>query len=124
MRVLKFFFSGVIGLGVNLGVFHLLFVLGVPYLAGSVAAFLVAMIVGFILQKYWTFGERSQKRVQKQFLLYVMLTLCNLAVNTLIVYVLVEYASAHYLVAQTIGAGSVALTSYVIYRRYIFTGTP
>lgn len=121
MRVLKFLITGLTGLCVNLGVFHLLYVLGVPYLAGSVTAFLVAMFVGFVLQKYWTFEEHTLERAHMQLMLYGTLALCNLAANTLIVYLLVEYASTHYLVAQTIGAGSVAITSYFVYRFYIFT---
>lgn len=121
MRILKFLTTGTIGIAVNLGVFHMLYVLGVPYLAGSTLGFLTAMCVGFFLQKYWTFEERTPERAHTQFILYVMLALGNLAANTLIVYLLVEYAGAHYLVAQTIGAGSVALTSYLVYRSYIFT---
>ena len=124
MRVLKFLISGAIGLGVNLGMFHMLYMLGIPYLAGSAAAFLVAMIVGFILQKYWTFEDRAPERMHAQFALYAMLALANLAVNTLLVYLLVEHAGVHYLVAQTVGAGSVALVSYFAYRLYIFKDAP
>ncbi len=124
MRILKFLIAGATGLSVNLGVFHMLYVLGVPYLGGSIVSFFIAMVVGFMLQKYWTFEERTLGRARTQFMFYATLALCNLAVNTLIVYVLVERVNVHYLVAQTIGAGSVALVSYFIYRLYIFTGTP
>jgi len=124
MRILKFLITGGIGLSVNLGIFHVLYVFGVPYLTGSVVAFFVAMVVGFILQKYWTFDEHMLERARTQFLLYATLALCNLAVNTLIVYALVEYMNAHYLLAQTVGAGSVALASYVVYRFYIFADRP
>jgi putative flippase GtrA len=120
MRIIKFLITGGIGLSVNLGTFHLLYVSGVPYLAGSIVAFCIAMIVGFILQKYWTFEEHTVERARTQFMLYAMLALCNLAVNTFIVYILVEYTGAHYLVAQAVGAGSVALVSYFVYRLYIF----
>lgn len=113
-----------IGLSVNLGVFHILYVLGIPYLAGSVTALFVAMLVGFILQKYWTFQDRSSERMHIQFALYAALALGNLAVNTLIVFLLVEHAGAYYLIAQTVGAGAVALTSYFIYRFYIFADAP
>ena len=123
MRVLKFFITGAVGLSVNLGIFHALYVLGVPYLIGSVIAFLIAIIVGFTLQKYWTFGDYSPKRVHTQFMQYAALALGNLALNTVIVYLLVEYALVHYLVAQTAGAGLVAFMSYLIYSRYIFMGT-
>jgi len=89
----------------------------------SIIAFLVALNAGFFLQKLFTFREYSKHRSLQQFFLYTALALCNLAMNTLIVYVLVEYAGVHYLVAQTIGASSVAFVSYFIYRLYIFADT-
>lgn len=120
MRVLRFLISGGIGLTVNLGIFRALYVLGVPYLVGSIVAFLVALFVGFVLQKYWTFEERTLKYARKQLILYSMLALCNLTVNTLVVYLFIEYAGVHYLVAQAIAAGLVATVSYFMYRLYIF----
>lgn len=123
MRVFKFLITGAIGLSVNLGVFRTLYVLGVPYLTGSISALLIAMVVGFVLQKYWTFEERSHERTRAQFMLYGMLSLCNLGVNTLIVYLLVEHANLYYLIAQAIGAGLVAFTSYLAYKHYIFAET-
>lgn len=121
MYILKFLIAGVLGLGVNLGTSKVLHMLGVSYLAGSVAAFLVAMLIGFVLQKYWTFKDRTLGHAHTQFMLYGALACGNLVVNTVVVYLLVEYAAAHYLVAQAIGAGTVAITSYIIYRFYIFT---
>ncbi|MDE1919374.1 MAG: GtrA family protein [Patescibacteria group bacterium] len=122
MRVLKFLATGIIGMSVNLTLFHALYVIGVPYLAGSALAFLAALVVGFLLQKYWTFEDRARERLRAQFALYAALALTNLAVNTLLVFLLVEYAGAYYLVAQAVGAGSVALASYFVYERFIFSG--
>lgn len=121
MRILKFLVSGLIGLSVNLSIFRLLSHLGVSYLTCSVVAFVAALFVGFILQKYWTFDGALSRQTHVQFLSYTILALTNLAVNTLIVYLLVEYAHMYPLLAQAIGAGSVAFVSYVLYQRYIFT---
>ncbi len=122
MRVLKFFLTGMVGLSVNLGVFRALYALRVPYLTGSITAFLAALVVGFVLQKYWTFEERTRERTSAQFILYTALAFTNLAVNTLIVFLLVEYAGVQYLVAQAVGAGSVAFASYFVYERFVFSG--
>lgn len=123
MRIFKFLSAGAIGLGVNLGTYYVATQLLVHYLIGSAVAFLMALVVGFILQKYWTFEELSLERACTQFLLYGALALCNLAANTLIVYLLVENARTHYLVAQTIGAGLVACVSYFVYHFYIFSSS-
>ena len=121
MRTLRYLVSGSIGLSVNLGLYRALVqFVHAQYLVGSVIAVSVSTIVGFLLQKYWTFEERSHERMRTQFMLYAGLSLCNLGINTLIVYLLVEYADAHYLIAQAVGAGLVACVSYVVYKRYIF----
>lgn len=119
-RVLKFLTTGGIGLTVNLSVFHIFVTLGVPYLMGSIVALVIAMLVSFILQKYWTFEERTFGRTHRQFIQYALLALFNLGINTLIVYLSVEHLHVHYLIAQTIGAGMVAFTSYFTYKFYIF----
>lgn len=120
MRVLKFLITGAIGISVNLGVFHALYVLGVPYLAGSIAALFVSMIVGFVLQKYWTFEDHAPERVRAQFALYAALALGNLAINTSIVYVLIGRLGIHYLLAQAIGAAIIAIDSFFAYHFFIF----
>jgi|SRR3989344_1235406 len=120
MRVLKFLITGMIGISANLGVFHTLYVLGVPYLAGSIVGFLVAMFVGFVLQKYWTFKDRSLERARSQFALYSFTTLGNLALNTSIVYVLIGKLGVYHLLAQAVGAAVVAAGSFFIYQIFIF----
>jgi putative flippase GtrA len=121
MRVLKFLATGAIGISVNLLVFHLLHIFGAAYLVGSIAGFLVAVFVGFVLQKYWTFDDRSPERSRTQFVQYVILALFNLVINTGIVYVLIGRLNVYYLAAQAIGAALVAIDSYLFYRFFIFT---
>jgi len=121
MRVLRFLSTGAVGLAVNLGTYYVMTQLGVQYLIGSALAFFTALIVGFVLQKYWTFEERSLERARTQFFLYGALALCNLGANTLLVYLLVENAQTHYLISQTIGAGLAACVSYFAYHFYIFS---
>ena len=120
MRVLRFLIVGIIGISVNLGMFHALYVLGVPYLAGSIAGFSVAVFVGFVLQKYWTFSDRSSGHVRTQFAFYAALTSGNLVLNTGIVYLLVGRLGVQYLLAQAIGAAIVAIDSFFVYHIFIF----
>jgi putative flippase GtrA len=120
MRVFKFLIAGGIGVSVNLGIFHILYVLGVPYLIGSIIALLISMAVGFTLQKYWTFQDRMSAHIRVQFIQYAALALGNLALNTGIVYVLIDKLGTHYLLAQAAGAAIVATYSFFVYRVLIF----
>jgi putative flippase GtrA len=49
-----------------------------------------------------------------------MLALGNLALNTGIVYVLIDKLDVEYLLAQTVGAGIIAVDSFFFYRAFIF----
>lgn len=124
MRILRFLATGVVGLVVNLGsleVFVTFFRL--HYLVGSACAFTLALIVGFLLQKYWTFADHDASRVHTQFVQYSGIALTNLGLNTGGVYLLVEHAGVHYLLAQACMAGGLAMVSYLLYARLIFTRT-
>lgn len=121
-RIAKYIGTGCVGLVVNLGTLHLLVdVVGMHYLSSSIVAVSCSTIVGFLLQKYWTFAERSGKRTIVQFGMYVFVALANIGINTALVYVLVEWMSLHHLAAQFIGAGAVAVSSFLLYRYLIFT---
>jgi putative flippase GtrA len=120
MRILKFLIAGGIGVSINLGFFHVLYVLGVPYLLGSIIAVLLSMVVGFLLQKYWTFEDRLAQRIPAQFTQYAGLALGNLAINTGIVYVLIGKLGVYYLFAQAVAAATVATYSFFVYRMVIF----
>ncbi len=120
-RIIKFIATGCVGITVNLtALFILADAIGIHYLTASVLAISISTVVGFLLQKYWTFQERSQGMAGKQFILYVLVTCMNILFNTLIVYTLVEKVGVYYLAAQFIGAGTVAVSSFIIYKKFIF----
>ena len=120
MRIVKFLISGAAGVSVNLAVFHALYTASVPYLVGSAAGVLTSLAVSFLLQKYWTFADRTSGQVHTQFMLYVALGLCNLALNIGIVYVLIGKLGVFYLLAQAISAALIALNSFFMYHAFIF----
>jgi putative flippase GtrA len=121
LKVAKYLLSGAIGISVNLGLYHILIAYGdFHYLAGSIVAVSCSTIIGFLLQKYWTFEDRNHQMLHTQFGLYVSLAILNIALNTLIVYALVSFIGAYYLFAQATAAAFVALWSFFIYREVIF----
>lgn len=124
MKALRYIISGGSGAVVNLGSMYVLTdVFHVWYLAASVAAFLVSFVVSFTLQRFWTFGYTSTDKLGKHATLYLGVALSNLLFNTAIVFMLVEYLSAGHLFAQFIAGGVVAVWSYVLYQRLVFTTT-
>ena len=90
------------------------------YLLSAILAFILAFSVSFILQKYWTFKDDSKEEMHKQVIIYFIIAIINLGINTLMMFVSVHYIHLHYMLAQFIVAGLIAFWSFFIYRKFVF----
>lgn len=123
-KALRYLMSGGTAAAVNflfLYIFTELF--GVYYLVSVVLAFLIAVVVSFVLQKYWTFQDRSKDMMHKQAMVYVGVAICNTILNTFLVFVFVEYVHIHYMLGQFFSSGLIAFESFFIYKFFIFKDT-
>ncbi|MFH1427381.1 MAG: GtrA family protein, partial [Patescibacteria group bacterium] len=59
-------------------------------------------------------------RLSQQMSLYFFVGVVNLGVNTLGMYILVDYFNIYYILAQVIMGGLIAISSFIIYRFFIF----
>jgi len=89
--------------------------LGLWYLTASVLSYLLSMTYNFLLQRNWTFGGRGGV-VLHQAILFVVVNLLGLVLNTAIVYLLVEMLDVWYLAAQAAASVAVAVQSFFAYR--------
>ena len=120
-KAVRYIISGGTGAVVNIGtLFVLTHFLGVWYLASSVIAFIVSCFVSFYLQRTWTFEQNLPGTVTRHMSLYLAVALFNLALNTAIVYVCVEYIGLWYVLAQIVASVIVAVSSFFIYQHLIF----
>lgn len=92
----------------------------VHYLLSAVLAFIVAFCVSFFLQKFWTFQDHSVERVHSQVVLYFVIAVANLGLNTLLMYILVEHLHLWYFAAQIIAGAFLACGSFFISRNFVF----
>lgn len=95
-------------------------IVGLWYLASSVIAFLGAFVVSFTLHKFWTFADPHLGRAPIQAAAHFTAGLINLGLNTTFLFLLVEYVGVHYLVAQVLVSGSLAIVSFFVYKHFIF----
>lgn len=120
-RVFRFLLSGGIALSTDLAFLYLFTdVFGLWYLASAIAAFILAFGVSFMLQKFWTFGDHSQEGLHMQIGIYFFVTVINLTLNTLLIYVFVEWVGLYYLFAQIVVSALIAIESFFVYQRFIF----
>ena len=120
-RIIRYIISGSIGAATDLFLlWFLTMVAGVWYLTSAVVAFILSFIVSFFLQKLWTFKNREMERIHVQAGVYLLITICNMGINTLLVYAFVQYFSFHYLIAQVFASIIVACESFFAYRELVF----
>lgn len=120
-RLVRFVISGGTATAVNLGILFLLtHVFGLWYLTSSVIAFMAAFFVSFTLQKFWTFEDGSRSRLRSQAVIYFLIILVDLGVNTALMYFFVEHVHMHYLVAQLISGVIIASMNYFSYKHLVF----
>lgn len=120
-KILRFLISGGTATGAD---FFFLYAftewVGLYYLGSAVLAFLIAVFISFVLQKFWTFQDLSKDRIHHQAVTYFIIATLNLGVNTGLVYLLVEYAGFHYLLGQFFSSGLIAVENFFIYHFFIF----
>lgn len=92
---------------------------GVWYIASAVVAFVGYYFVNFLSQKYWTFKNKDRKALNRQLAQYTLMAVANWIINTVLLYVLVEYLHLYYLLAQAILTVLVSVLAYFGFK-YIF----
>ena len=124
-KLVRYLTSGATAAASNLFALFLLVHFGnVHYLKASVLAFAMSVVVSFTMQKFWTFHDNPVHDVHAQFARYLVVILANLALNTALVYLLVEKANVWYLAAQFIATVVIAAAGYVAYRHFVFRDRP
>jgi putative flippase GtrA len=120
-KLFRFLVSGGSAAALNIGVLYLCtHIAGIWYIASSVIAFVISFFASFVLQKFWTFADRTIHLVKKQLFTYLMIALINLWLNTMLLYAFVEWVHVHYVVAQIIASALLAVESYFLYQHFVF----
>jgi putative flippase GtrA len=106
MQLVRFGFVGGIGFVVNLAVYTL-FVhgVGVDFRVANVAAWLVAVINNFVLNRHWTF-DAADGRARSQAVRFLLVSLVAEAFSLLVVTLLVQDASVAKVPAQALAVAA------------------
>jgi putative flippase GtrA len=107
LQLIRFAMVGGLGFVVNLAVYALfVHAFGVPYQIAAVAAWLVAVLNNFVINRHWTF-DASAGRVHFQALRFFVVSLAAfLLVNLLLLTLLVEQAGMAKVPAQALAVAA------------------
>jgi putative flippase GtrA len=120
LKLMRFLVSGSIGAATNIAALYICTdIFGVWYIYSGIIAFLASTAVSFVLQKLWTFKDRSKERIKRQAALYLSLATFNLGINTILLYVFTDVFHVYYILSQIITSILIAFGSYFAYN-FIF----
>ncbi|GEM_PF-155697 len=109
-----FFWSGYIVFAVLYSVFH------VDLVVAKIVSFLVGLSVNFVLERFWVFGGRqARKELDTVSARYIILSVVNLGIDTVIVWSLNQVGISPY-IGQFISAGFFTVWNYLWYKLWVF----
>jgi putative flippase GtrA len=106
LQLVRFGFVGGLGFVVNLAVYTLcVHAIGIDYQLAAIAAWLIAVVNNFVLNRHWTF-DAGDGRVHFQAVRFVVVSLVALGFSLLVLMLLVEAAGVAKVPAQALAVGA------------------
>ncbi|MES2995136.1 MAG: ChbG/HpnK family deacetylase [Patescibacteria group bacterium] len=122
LELARFTTSGILAAATNLGILYVgteLF--GAWYMLSASVAFVAAVVVSFLLQKFWTFSHTAGDEVRsREVAFFLANNAFGLVFNAVALYALVEYLAVWYLLAQFLILILLSTWSFFVYRLVIF----
>jgi len=85
---------------------------------GSGLGFLLVLVVSYILNRTWTF--RSKSKGARQFIIYTLVSLSGLGLNSAIMFISVHILHWNYLYGQGLVVAVVPVSNYILNRFWTF----
>lgn len=118
-KFIKFGLVGVLNTLINWIIFALLNFVGVYYIVANVIAYAIATANSYIWNSKWVFkynGKDKKETTAK----FIILNLIGLALNTAILYFLVDILSLNKLVGLVITTAIVMIINYIVNKIWVF----
>jgi putative flippase GtrA len=90
------------------------------YLTSAIISFCSAVIISYLLQKFFVFKNYSRENIHKQFIIFFIFNVIMLGVNTLLIYTFVDIIGLWYLLAQALSSAIGACVNYIYFNKVIF----
>ena len=119
MQILKFGVVGGTAFIIDYGIFTILSqLLGVHYLIASIISFSISVIYNYILSIKWVF-DVSKKQTTKEFIIFVILSVIGLGLNSLIMYISVDLMQIHEMISKIIATAIVMVYNFITRKIFI-----
>lgn len=93
--------------------------LGINYLISSAISFTVSVIVNYILSVTFVFDTKKDSNKVHEFILFVILSLVGLGLNTFIMWVTVEKMTIYYMLAKIVATAIVMVYNFITRKMFL-----
>ena len=120
-KIIRYIFSGGLTVFFNLAILYILTELfHLWYLMSAIISFCCGIIMSYLMQKFFTFKDKSTKDLHFQFSIFFLYNIIMLGVNTLFMYVFVDIMGFWYLFSQIVITMSTAVINYLFFSKILF----
>lgn len=92
--------------------------LDIHYLVSSIISFTVSVIFNYILSVKWVFDVKT-KQDTSDFIVFIILSVIGLGINSLIMYVMVEIFDVYYMLSKIVSTAVVMIYNFVTRKMFI-----
>jgi glycosyltransferase involved in cell wall biosynthesis/putative flippase GtrA len=118
---LRYFVCGITAAATNIGLLYIFTdIVGIWYLYSSILAFLLSLVISFVLQKFVVFKDMQTDKMHHQFSKFFIAAVLGVITNTAIVFVCVDVFGIWYIFSQIVAGFFVMIQNFILYRFFIF----
>lgn len=92
--------------------------LHIHYLISSIISFTVSVIFNYILSIKWIFDVKKKQDV-KDFVIFIILSVIGLEINSLIMYVMVEKFGVYYMLSKIVSTAVVMVYNFITRKIFV-----
>lgn len=92
--------------------------LHIHYLISSIISFTVSVIFNYILSIKWVFDVKKKQDV-KDFVIFIILSVIGLGINSLIMYVMVEKFGVYYMLSKIVSTVVVMVYNFITRKIFV-----
>lgn len=114
---------GVVGGSAFLIDYGLLYLLtefvGINYLISSCISFSVSVVYNYIFSIFWVFDVQKNGNKAGEFLIFFVLSVIGLGINTFIMWAMVDMLSIHYLISKLFATAIVMVYNFITRKLFL-----